>query len=78
MIIAEENAGKSDANVCLNSDNDESFNFFLNILSFLSLNLDMLMIYFKSSQDILQGVSKLDHLMKVSYFQRYKKGVVND
>ena len=29
-------------------------------------------IFVKKSSDILQGISKLDYLLKVSYFQRYK------
>ena len=31
---------------------------------------------FKSSQDIIQGVSKLDYLYKVSIFQKYKDEVL--
>ena len=33
-------------------------------------------ILFKSSQDIIQGVSKLDYLHKVSIFQMYKDEVM--
>ena len=29
-------------------------------------------VFFKDSQDILQGISKLDYLVKLSIFQRYK------
>mmetsp|Transcript_3240 Transcript_3240/g.4934 ORF Transcript_3240/g.4934 Transcript_3240/m.4934 type:complete len:102 (+) Transcript_3240:1113-1418(+) len=32
----------------------------------------MSLLYLKSSQDILQGISKLDYLLKVSVFQLYK------
>lgn len=32
----------------------------------------LIVIKLKSSQDILQGVSKLDYLLKVSVFQKYK------
>ena len=31
-----------------------------------------MIIRFKSSQDILQGVSKLDYFLKASVFQKYK------
>jgi hypothetical protein len=37
-----------------------------------SLLLSLVIVRFKSSQDILQGVSKLDYLLKVSVFQKYK------
>ena len=37
-----------------------------------SLLLSLVIVRFKSSQDILQGVSKLDYLIKVSVFQKYK------
>ena len=30
------------------------------------------LIVFKSSKDVLQGISKLDYLIKVSCFQMYK------
>ena len=33
------------------------------------------MIKLKSRTDILQGLSKLDYLLKVSYFQRYKTNI---
>ena len=32
------------------------------------------MMYFKGDYDILQGISKLDNLLKISKFQVYKKG----
>ena len=37
-----------------------------------SVLLSLVIVRFKSSQDILQGVSKLDYLLKVSVFQKYK------
>ena len=37
-----------------------------------SLIFAFIIVRVKSSQDILQGVSKLDHLLKVSVFQKYK------
>jgi hypothetical protein len=50
---------------------------FLNFSGFYVLNLPNLLIAlviirFKSSQDILQGVSKLDYFLKASVFQKYK------
>ena len=42
------------------------------ILELPSLLIALVIIRFKSSQDILQGVSKLDYLLKVSVFQKYK------
>ena len=33
------------------------------------------MVYIKSNEDILQGISKLDHLLKCSEFQKYRGGV---
>ena len=33
----------------------------------------MIILFVKSSEDILQGVSKLDNLLKVSVFQKYKR-----
>ena len=29
-------------------------------------------LFVKKSKDLLQGISKLDYLLKVSYFQRFK------
>jgi hypothetical protein len=37
----------------------------LDIINALSI------LYIKSTDDILQGISKLDHLLKVSVFQKY-------
>ncbi len=37
------------------------------------LALSAVMLFLKSDKDILQGVRKLDNLLKVSYFQKYKK-----
>ena len=34
--------------------------------------LPIAVIFFKSNQDILQGVSKLDNIVKISIFQRNK------
>jgi hypothetical protein len=31
----------------------------------------------KSSKDILKGLNKLDHLIKVSIYQSYRKGLEN-
>ena len=39
---------------------------------FSTLLMCISLIYIKGSQDILQGVSKLDNLLLVSVFQRYK------
>ena len=33
------------------------------------------MVRLKRTDDILQGINKLDYLLKVSYFQRYKKNI---
>jgi len=38
----------------------------------------MSLLYLKSSQDILQGISKLDYLLKVSVFQLYKDKELED
>ena len=32
-----------------------------------------LAVYLKTDQDILQGISKLDYLVKLSIFQEYKQ-----
>ena len=42
-----------------------------------TLFIDWLYLYKKSHQDILQGISKLDNILKVSVIQKYKKGVQN-
>ena len=34
--------------------------------------LDFVLLFIKSDQDVLQGVSKLDNILKVSAVQRYK------
>jgi len=34
--------------------------------------ISIVTIYYKSNDDLLQGISKLDVLLKVSVFQRYK------
>ena len=34
-------------------------------------------VYLKDTQDILQGISKLDYLVKLSIFQRYKDSRLN-
>ena len=44
------------------------------ILNLPSLLIALVIIRFKSSQDILQGVSKLDYFLKASVFQKYKGG----
>jgi hypothetical protein len=31
-----------------------------------------IVVKFKRTDDILQGISKLDYLLKISYFQRFK------
>ena len=48
--------------------------FYTNVLGWQSLWLCASFIFFKSDQDILQGISKLDHLLKTSCFQKYKQG----
>ena len=42
------------------------------VLSLQGLFMAFVIIRVKSSQDILQGVNKLDYLLKVSVFQKYK------
>ena len=37
-----------------------------------SILVGIAIIYLKSTQDIFQGINKLDHLLKVSIFQKYK------
>ena len=55
------------------SDNlTTAFNFFINWAHFDVLLLGYAIIILKSPQDILQGVNKLDYLLKVSVFQIYK------
>lgn len=45
----------------------------------MSILLPAFLVYFKPSQDILQGLSKLDYLCKVSVFQVVKrKSIVDD
>ena len=39
----------------------------------ISLSGNAVILFVKSGSDILAGVSKLDNLLKVSVFQRYKK-----
>ena len=41
--------------------------------SFTTLALTAIILFVKSSTDILASVSKLDNILKVSVFQRYKK-----
>ena len=43
-----------------------------------SLIFAFIIVRVKSSQDILQSVSKLDHLLKVSVFQKYKNQQMED
>ena len=45
----------------------------LNSYKFTTLFTANTIIFFKPRNDILQGVSKLDHLVKTSKFQKYKK-----
>ena len=59
------------------SDKNSSFlmseYFFLGILSWQTLIADWNILYMKSTKDILQGISKLDNLLKVSIIQINKK-----
>ena len=41
-------------------------------LVLIPFTICLVLVRFKSSQDILQGVSKLDYYLKVSVFQKYK------
>ena len=45
---------------------------FVDILGLPTLFLALILIYIKPSKDMLQGINKLDNLLKVSVFQRYK------
>lgn len=47
--------------------------FLVNMLGIPSLLICYVIVKVKKSQDILQGVSKLDYLLKVSVFQQYKE-----
>jgi hypothetical protein len=38
----------------------------------MDLLIVSIILFVKSNEDILQGVNKLDHLLKVSEFQKYK------
>ena len=42
------------------------------MLQIPSLTIVWCMIMLKNSKDLLQGISKLDYLLKVSVFQKYK------
>lgn len=48
---------------------------FFYAIDFNTLLYAFVILKVKSSQDILQGLSKLDHLIKISFFQRYRKGL---
>ena len=50
-------------------------NLFVKTLGWQQLWLCFVMVYIKSNEDILEGISKLDHLLKCSEFQNYKIGV---
>jgi hypothetical protein len=42
-------------------------------LEFENLCLVLSIVYFKSTKDILQGINKLDYLLKISVFQVYRR-----
>ena len=46
----------------------------MNMLVFQTPSILLILntVFVKKSKDLLQGISKLDYLLKVSYFQRYK------
>ena len=62
--------------LCLNHAADEAFNnnqmragiirFALMYINFVNIFIDWLFLYRKSHNDILQGISKLDNILKVS------------
>jgi len=47
----------------------------VDILALPTFLLALILIYVKNSKDVLQGINKLDNLLKVSIFQRYKPQV---
>ena len=49
-----------------------------NIIVFANMLLCFAIIKTKGSQDILQGLNKLDYLLKVSVFQVYKQQDLED
>ena len=49
-----------------------SLYFFAYVAGVPNVQLAMVTIKLKSTQDILQGINKLDYLLKVSIFQKYK------
>ena len=46
----------------------------INVFDFLNI---VNILYVKSTEDVLQGISKLDYLLKVSVFQIYKNPDAN-
>ena len=42
------------------------------VLNFPSIIFSLVMLQLKRSDDLLSGISKLDYLLKISIFQRYK------
>ena len=62
-------------------DEQDIFVKFMTLVASLIQKLDLnttiysfAVLYVKSSDDILQGLTRLDHLIKVSIFQKFKKG----
>jgi hypothetical protein len=47
----------------------------MNQLNPFQILMAWIVVKFKRTDDILQGISKLDYLLKVSYFQRYKTNI---
>ena len=52
-------------------------NFVFRGLSLIYIYIDWINLYKKSHHDILQGISKLDNILKVSVIQKYKRGLNN-
>ena len=49
-----------------------SVQYFFNQLNFIQIIIAFVILKKKSSDDILQGINKIDYLIKVSVFQVYK------
>ena len=58
--------------------NEGLINFWLYVVGWFPLWMCSTLLYLKSDQDMLQGISKLDNLLKISCFQKYKEGTLEN
>ena len=62
-------------NLCTDVEKGHGLYTYQSLASDLSLNnmlFAILVLFFRKDDDILQGINRLDYLMKVSLFQIYK------